>query len=161
MVAPRSHLCLLALVAALGCSASDGAKPPSASAPPKISASEAQRRVEQAYVEWKGSHHRLGGTGRGGIDCSAFVQTVYREKFGVRLPRTAKAMAGVGTAVERRSLRAGDLVFFKPDGYPHHVGIYIGDGDFVHVSTKKGVMISSTEARYWARHYWTARRVLR
>lgn len=160
MVSFRRCFCLL-LIAVVGCSASDGPRAPQVSPSASVSPAEAQRRVKQAYDEWKGASHRLGGTSRGGIDCSGFVQAVYRDKFGLRLPRTAKEMARVGTAVERRSLRAGDLVFFKPDSYPRHVGIYIGDSEFVHVSARKGVMVSRTDARYWSRYYWTARRVLR
>ena len=162
MPMPRRQFLSAALLATMvlaGCSASDRTQP-AARNRASVSTAEAELRVRQAYVEWKGASHRLGGTGRNGIDCSAFVQAVYRDAFGVSLPRTAKAMAGVGNAVERKGLRAGDLVFFKPDGYPRHVGIYLANGEFVHVSAKKGVMISHADARYWAKHYWTARRVL-
>jgi len=119
-----------------------------------------EMRVRAAYETWRGSRHQFGGRGSAGVDCSAFVQSVYREKFGISLPRTTSEMVRAGKPVDRSQLRAGDLVFFKPDSYPRHVGIYLSKGEFVHVSARKGVMISRTDSKYWSRHYWTARRVL-
>jgi cell wall-associated NlpC family hydrolase len=68
------------------------------------------------------------------MDCSGFTSTLYRI-FGLKLPRTAKAQANSGMPVQRGDLEAGDLVFFDKAGGPFHVGIYLGDGTFIHVST--------------------------
>lgn len=129
---------------------------------PQRSASrgDVEHRVRAAYEQWRGSRHKLGGKTKGGIDCSGFVQLIYKDTFNVALPRTTKQLAKAGEPVKRSQLRAGDLVFFKPDSYPRHVGIYLSGGEFVHVSARKGVMISRTDSQYWSRHYWTARRIL-
>ncbi len=102
----------------------------------------------------------MGGDDNGGLDCAAFARTVYADAFGIELPRTTNALLGRGAAVSRAQLTAGDLVFFHPDSYPRHVGVYLGRGEFAHVSAKKGVMLSRLDRGYWSKHYWTARRVL-
>jgi len=93
------------------------------------------------------------------MDCSAFAREVYREAVGADLPRTTAAQAQVGVAVDRKNLAIGDLVLFKPRSYPRHVGVYIGDGRFIHVSSKRGVMTSVMNEGFWSKHYWTARRL--
>jgi lipoprotein Spr len=126
-----------------------------------FSVAEKEQRLRQAYNEWKGTSHKYGGTSRRGIDCSAFVQTVFRDKFGVALPRSAAEMSRVGNAIARRQLRTGDLVLFKPGVHSHHVGVYLSGNEFLHVSARKGVTISRADVGYWSKRYWTARRVLR
>jgi len=115
--------------------------------------------LRQSYRDWHGTKHRLGGTGKAGIDCSAFVQSVYRDALGISLPRTTHALAGVGREVPRGTLRPGDLVFFKPTPSRRHVGIYLSRNEFVHASLKRGVVISEMDTSYWSKHYWTARRI--
>ena len=122
-------------------------------------ATEVERKLESIYRSWRGTPHQLGGDGRDGIDCSGFVQTVFRDRFAIALPRTTAAQVTAGRRIERSRLRAGDLVFFKPGSYPRHVGIYMQRGLFLHVSASKGVMISPLDEGYWAKHYWTARRI--
>ena len=78
----------------------------------------------------------------------------------MNLPRTTKAQATLGRPVKKADLQAGDLVFFKPPSYPRHVGIYLGDDEFVHASKTRGVIISKIDLEYWGKYYWTARRVL-
>jgi lipoprotein Spr len=112
------------------------------------------------YLNWKGTQYRYGGTARNGIDCSGFVSAVYENIFDIHLPRTTKALARVGKPVKKPALRAGDLVFFKLPSYPRHVGIYLGDDEFVHASKTAGVIISKINRHYWSKYYWTARRVL-
>jgi len=102
----------------------------------------------------------MGGNSQSGIDCSAYVQKGYRELFGVDIPRTVQAQRMKGEKVARNELATGDLVFFRPESYPHHVGIYLGDGTFIHVSSSKGVTRSKLRNVYWRRHYNGARRVL-
>jgi cell wall-associated NlpC family hydrolase len=121
---------------------------------------EIEKRLRQEYHRWRGTQHRLGGTGSRGIDCSGFVQAVYRDVFNVDLPRTTSTQAKQGKSVAFDDLRAGDLVFFKPPTYPHHVGIYLSDSKFVHASKTKGVTLSKIDRTYWKKYYWTARRIL-
>ncbi len=102
-----------------------------------------------------------GGTGRG-FDCSGFTMYVYRQ-LGIELPHNAAAQMGKGTSVSREELRPGDLVFFATMGSPtvNHVGIYIGEGDFIHASSGFGaVRISPLSEGYYNVRYRGARRIL-
>ena len=123
----------------------------------------ADRTVEQlraATQDWIGVPYRFGGTSRRGIDCSAFVQTVYRDVFGLSLPRVTADQVRAGSGVARGTFQPGDLVFFRPSSKGRHVGIYLGDGEFVHASTSEGVTVSQLNNGYWHDVYWTTRRVL-
>lgn len=112
------------------------------------------------HEHWLGTPYRLGGTSRRGIDCSALVQRVFAESFRLTLPRTTRQQVRRGEPVDRDALRPGDLVFFRPPGPYHHVGIYVGEGRFLHASTSRGVKLSALDNAYWRRHYWQARRPL-
>lgn len=106
-----------------------------------------------------GTPYRLGGTNRRGVDCSGLVYRVYRDLYGLQLPRTTEAQVDLGYKVSADELQTADLVFFKTGWATRHVGIYIGQGRFLHASTSRGVMISSLDNPYWQRHYWTSRRL--
>jgi len=95
-------------------------------------------------------------------DCSAFVQLVFNKRHGYKLPRTSSQQAKVGKPVKKSNLRPGDLVFFdtKGNGKINHVGIYIGNGNFIHSSPINRVGISALNKGYWKDRYVTARRVL-
>ena len=121
---------------------------------------EIEKQLRQEYNRWRGTQHRLGGTGSRGIDCSGFVQAVYRDVFNVDLPRTTIAQVRQGRPIPFTGLQAGDLVFFQPPTYPRHVGIYLGESEFVHASKNKGVTVSKIDKYYWGKYYWTARRIL-
>lgn len=110
--------------------------------------------------EWESVGYVRGGAARSGIDCSGFVQLTYLQKFGVTLPRSTGKQAGSGRKVSRKELRAGDLVFFKTGIFSRHVGMYVEEGRFLHVSKKKGVTLSSMKNSYWAKRYWRSRRIL-
>lgn len=120
--------------------------------------------VRQALLDqherWVGTPYRLGGTTGRGVDCSALVQNIFSASFHYDLPRTTGEQVELGEAIERSQLQAGDLVFFKPPGPYRHVGIYLGEGLFLHASTSQGVMISELDNQYWQRYYWQARRTL-
>lgn len=117
-------------------------------------------RLMDQYADWKGVRYRLGGTSKRGIDCSAFVQTTFREQFGLDLPRSTYEQEDTGKSINRGKLRAGDLVLFGAGSTGRHVGIYLGNDNFVHASTSSGVMISNLNDNYWKKRYREARRVL-
>ncbi len=109
--------------------------------------------------EWKGVRYRNGGMSKRGVDCSGFVYLTYGTRLGIRLPRTTRAQASIGREIGQRELRPGDMLFFKTGWDVRHVGIYLGDRNFLHASTSRGVMASSLDSRYWARHYWKSVRI--
>lgn len=117
-----------------------------------------RRALLAEHERWNGTPYRLGGEGPAGIDCSALVQTIFSERFHIDLPRTTEEQAMEGQEVTRDELQVGDLVFFRPPGVYRHVGVYVGDGYFLHVSTSQGVKLSELDNTYWRRHYWQARR---
>lgn len=111
-----------------------------------------------------GTPYKFGGNNpEKGIDCSGFVKHVYKESAGVSLPRSARDMSKQGEQVAQSDLKPGDLVFFNTRKQPNsHVGIYKGDGEFVHASSSrtKKVTISRLDQKYWAARFNGARRVL-
>lgn len=115
--------------------------------------------LNQQYRDWRHVRHRLGGVSKNGIDCSGLVYQTYRTKLGVDIPRSTDYQSKVGRSIPKGQLRAGDMVFFKTGIFTRHVGMYIDDGDFLHVSSSKGVMISSLENPYWSSAYWKSQRV--
>ncbi|NGM62898.1 glycoside hydrolase [Sphingobacterium sp. SGG-5] len=107
-----------------------------------------------AFIDsWMGSPHRLGGMSRAGIDCSGFVNLAFREIYHKNLPRTSRDMAEVVKRKYDNQLREGDLVFFSFGGKGvDHVGIYLHNDRFVHVSTKQGVVISNLKDAWYYKY---------
>lgn len=103
-----------------------------------------------------------GESPQSGFDCSGFVRFIYRDALGVVLARTAQAQSAFGGILRRpKNLRLGDLVFFSEGKTIFHVGLYVGEGRFVHAPrTGKNVQLSSLSSGYWAEHFALARRVL-
>ncbi|MXW64133.1 MAG: hypothetical protein F4Y00_01150 [Bacteroidetes bacterium SB0662_bin_6] len=119
-----------------------------------------ESRIHAEYAHWRGTPYLLGGTTKRGVDCSAFVQNVYADAFGIDLPRSTADQVREGRRVQPAQLKAGDLVFFRPPGASRHVGIYLENGTFTHASTSQGVTLGSLEEAYWQSAYWTSRRLL-
>jgi len=110
-----------------------------------------------------GTPYKVGGTDpKSGVDCSGFVRYVYKQSTDMDLPHSASALSQEGDTVSKDNLQPGDLVFFHTlKKHFSHVGIYAGDGKFVHASSRmeKEVMISDLDSSYWSRHYDGARRL--
>ncbi len=109
-----------------------------------------------------GVAYRFGGTNPGqGLDCSGFMQYVFRQSLRINLPRTAAEMARVGNQVARSDLQPGDMVFFNTSGSRiSHVGMYIGNNRFIHAPrTGKNIEITDMGQKYWNSRFVTARRV--
>jgi cell wall-associated NlpC family hydrolase len=109
-----------------------------------------------------GTPYRYGGnTPAGGFDCSGLVGYVFHEAAGISLPRTTGQLAALDKPrVKRERLQPGDLVFFGPRKV-NHIGIYVGEGRFVHAPSTGGtVRLDALDGPYWKSHYLYARRVL-
>jgi peptidoglycan endopeptidase LytE len=114
-------------------------------------------RVTKTFL---GVPYRLGGATMRGIDCSAFVKKMY-EIFGVALPRTAREQSCVGRPIGKDELEEGDLVFFQAQRARRtHVGIYIGNGEFVHASSwDKEVKVDHLDKPYFHQQFLRGVRV--
>jgi len=112
-----------------------------------------KQKLMSQYYEWKGTPYKLGGLSKRGVDCSGFVQITFKNQFSKILPRTTQLQAGVGTKISKSQLRPGDLVFFQTSYNVRHVGIALGNSEFLHASTSKGVMISNLSNPYWRKVY--------
>ena len=102
-----------------------------------------------------------GNTPAQGLDCSGFVRYVYEKATGILLPQVSSQISRQGVAIAQTDLHPGDLVFFNtPRGTATHVGIYVGENQFIH-APKKGafVRIESMKSAYWTHRYYGARRV--
>ncbi|SNB46347.1 C40 family peptidase [Geobacter sp. DSM 9736] len=107
-----------------------------------------------------GTRYRFGGNTRSGLDCSAFVQQVFRE-LDVTLPRSAREQFEIGNRVLLGDLQKGDLVFFRTYApYASHVGIYLGGNKMIHASSRdRRVVVSSIDTPYYRSRYMGAKRI--
>ncbi len=117
-------------------------------------------RVLTTAEDLQGTPYCSAGATPDCFDCSGFVVHCYAA-IGIDLPRTSAEQYRTGTRVQD-GLELGDLVFFNTNGRSvSHVGIYIGDGRFIHSATSSGVMISALSDRYWQPRYLGARRIVK
>ena len=113
-------------------------------------------RVVKTFL---GVPYKLGGSTLKGIDCSAFVRKIY-EIFNIELPRTTREQFSIGKKIGKEQLEEGDLVFFRRRGNSSHVGIYIGDNQFIHASSSnRQVKIDYLDAPYYSKRFLRGVRV--
>jgi cell wall-associated NlpC family hydrolase len=117
-------------------------------------------RLVQAGFEMLGVRYRFGGSGTNGIDCSGLVKNLF-SKFNIDLPRSSREQYQQGEKIGKDDLQVGDLVFFSSGGaQPTHVGIYIGNNQFLHAARKaKQVVVSDLSKLWYTMRYIGARRV--
>ncbi|MGF6207273.1 peptidase P60 [Pseudomonas sp. ADAK2] len=113
-----------------------------------------------------GTRYRFGGTSEAGFDCSGFIGYLFREEAGMNLPRSTREMINVDAPlVSRNNLKPGDLLFFATNGRRgrvSHAGIYLGDDQFIHSSSRKsgGVRVDNLGDSYWSKTFIEAKRAL-
>jgi len=133
-------------------------------APVSIAApKEARRRLVAAADGFRGTPYRYGGLSPSGLDCSGLVYLSFKEGLNLTVPRTVATLYAWAEPVARSGLQAGDLVFFNTTGAISHVGVYAGDGRFIHAASDgpvTGVIFSSLDEAYWRRAYAGAGRAL-
>lgn len=119
-----------------------------------------QTALMQVVDELYGVPYKSAGKTTKGFDCSGFTHYVF-EKLGVDLPQNSASQYQVGTPVEKKDLQPGDLVFFNTNGHSiSHVGIYIGEGMFVHSESGRGVVNTKlNDPYYWSKRYVGAKRI--
>jgi hypothetical protein len=123
---------------------------------------EAMQNLLHYATNFKGISYKRGGTNpESGFDCSGFVRYVFDRIDGLSLPHSSKALSQIGDRIVMAELHPGDLVFFSFMHTISHVGIYLGNDQFIHASsTRTGiVMVSSLTDDYWAKHFTLARRI--
>jgi len=133
-------------------------QPPAAAPAPRADRSEALLQALLAL----GVDYRYGGAAPAtGFDCSGLVAHVYEQAWGIRLPHNTLAQSRTGVPVAPAELEAGDLVFYNTLNRPYsHVGIYVGDGRFVHApKTGARVRVEAMKAAYWSQRFSGARRI--
>jgi hypothetical protein len=117
--------------------------------------------VDTAFSFLGVPYRRGGNTAESGFDCSGFVRAIYTQTIGYLLPRRAEEQAAATETIDRTELKPGDLVFFNTMRRAFsHVGIYIGEGKFIH-APKPGatVRVENLDGSYWQRRFDGARRV--
>ena len=164
----RLLLCSLLAIKLFGCSHSPKSypQPPKerVEAPKPTSFKQPQRSrfrqdLQSFYRRWQGTPYQYGGLSEQGVDCSGFVFLAYQDVFDLSLPRMTTHQLRYGKRIERTELQVGDLVFFKTSKKVWHVGIFIGNDQFIHASTSKGVITSNLNNGYWNSKYRVARRI--
>ena len=164
---------VLALSTALllaGCGGNDNVRPSASQRTPQRDGPIVQpvdptkaNAVLMRAISLVGTPYRYGGnTPEGGFDCSGLVTYVFRDMLDLRLPRTSRELAATqGSRIATDRLAGGDLVFFGSGGQVSHVGIYVGEGRFVHAPNSGGtVRLDRLDGAWWRDHYTGARRLL-
>ena len=121
-----------------------------------------RNQIADTALNFLGTRYLYGGKNKStGVDCSGFVSLVFNE-FGIQLPRMARVQSKIGRTVKQRDLRKADLVFFRMRGHLiDHIGIFIGNNNFIHASKSAGeVKISSLQNPFWQKCFSHAQNIL-
>lgn len=120
-----------------------------------------REKILLEVIKFLDTPYKYGGSTQNGIDCSAFTLQVFQSSLSIDLPRSAREQYVVGEKISKEELQFGDLVFFntRRASNPGHVGIYLGENQFVHASRSLGVTVSSIDDTYYKKRYVGARRV--
>ena len=161
---------LSTLLPLAGCGGNDNVRPTAGSPTaerqwPRVQPADPAKAnaVLMRAISLVGTPYRHGGnTPDGGFDCSGLVNYVFRDMLDLRLPRTTRELAATqGPRIATDRLAGGDLVFFGSSGQVSHVGIYVGEGRFVHAPNSGGtVRLDRLDGAWWREHYTGARRLL-
>jgi len=125
-----------------------------------ISESSLRSSLMRHFDRWEGVPYRFGGNNRYGVDCSGFVHIMFKDALGLEVPRSTELLSRTGHRVSAKSLKAGDIIIFRIPHAKLHAGIYVGNGQFIHASKSRGVMISKLSNPYWTDAYEKALRVI-
>jgi len=153
---------VLAAVVATGCATGGAPRHGTVRRPVQPDRRVAASEVIARAAAYTGAAYRSGGSSPTGFDCSGFVQYVYAE-LGVSLPRTVRDQFAQGRKIKDAALQPGDLVFFRTEGSRvSHVGLWTGDGDFIHAPNTRSQVRRDrlAEGSYWGERYAGARRVI-
>ncbi len=168
------HMFLLALILLTGCARPLMMRRPIGLSPKqRMLIEKTLREVEQAhrtlaarnlisYIRrYIGTPYQYGGLSPAGMDCSGFVMLVFKQAFGIELPRSTKAQYSTLQPVSPYELKFGDLVFFENTrgAGVSHVGIFLMNAKFAHASTSVGVTVSDLTEPYYQSRYLGARRI--
>jgi len=148
----------MVLTAMVGCTSLPPKLPVPESAP--VSSQRAEALLQTLLV--LGVDYQNGGNSpASGFDCSGLVAHVFREAYGIKLPHNSLSQSKLGARISLAELRAGDLVFYNTLNRPYsHVGIYVGDGRFVHApKTGAQVRVEQVSSAYWMKRFDGARRI--
>lgn len=150
---------ILVVVFALAACAGSPPRVASATSPASSKNVDVSRAADHALA-MLGAPYRYGGVDSDGFDCSGLVHYSFR-KIGIALPRDTRSLRNTGIEIDMDDLAKGDLVFFDQEGKKSsHVGIYLGDGRFVHAPSTGGkVRTDKIDLTYWRKHLNEARRI--
>ena len=118
----------------------------------------ANKSLRDIIKPWLGTPYKYGGSSKKGTDCSGFVMNIIGAFKGVQLPHSSSASWKMGKSVSKKNLKPGDVVFFGNFFGINHNGVYVGNNQFAHASSSKGVIIQPLSNEYWAGKYKGARR---
>jgi cell wall-associated NlpC family hydrolase len=141
---------LLIVLLFTGLNSASASSLPKVANPNPLPASRVKAMLRAMPEKWQGVRYRFGGTTRRGIDCSAFVQAVYKDVFAIDIPRNTGGQSGVGQSVSRSNMIPGDIILFysRFSGSKRHVGIYVGDNQFLHISSGRNAVVIANLTSY-------------
>jgi cell wall-associated NlpC family hydrolase len=125
-----------------------------------LSESSVRSSLLRHFDRWEGTPYRFGGNSRYGVDCSGFVHIIFRDALGIDVPRSTELLSRSGYRISYRKLVVGDILIFRTSGNNLHTGIFVGEGQFIHASKSRGVILSNFNNPYWTNTYEKSVRVI-